>query len=118
MWGEPLNSEDFKELFNDYVEEQKIHLKSEPTNLYQVVKSMTEKGNFYSRILLVTKLKESDNISMDYLKESILDEVKELIEKPFNIMLVIIGVQFSLILIEVNSINKIIIKLFLFIVFW
>jgi hypothetical protein len=105
MWGEPLNTEDFKELFSDYVEEQKIHLKSEPTNLYQVVKSMTENRNFYSRILLVTKLKESENISMDHIKESILDEVKEIIEKPFNIMLVIIGAQFCLILIEVSFLN-------------
>ena len=105
MWGEPLDSTELNEFNDNYGEEKKILLKSEPQNLYNVVRDMSEKSSAYSRICLVTSLVEGrETVILEKLKEKLLIEIGTLIEKPYNIMISIIGATNSIILIEVSYI--------------
>ena len=119
MWGEPLNAEEFKELFSEGVEEKKIGLKTEPNSLYDVVKAMCKNSEVYSRLCLASKIREIDNINIEKLKEQIINEIKKLIEKPVNIQILLLGTQNCFITLEssgdkllefMNNLNKLIKK--------
>lgn len=106
MWGAPLNPDELKEYIPEETDEAKISIKQEPKNLYQVIKAMTDQGNFYSRICLVTKLKDIEMPSLDKLKELLIDEINSFIEKPVNILLNILGGQYCIFSLEVSYSTK------------
>lgn len=94
----------YQSLNEEFKLDDKIRLKEEPANLYDVVKRMYDGSPNFSRVLTISRLEEynskKEKLTRDMIVNSISEEIKSSIQKPRNCFIVILGSQYVMVLLE------------------
>lgn len=103
FWKEPFNPNEYNELFHEYSVEPKINLKNEPKHLYDVLKNTVGELKSFSRLCILSKLKESgpkgEKMTREFIISSITSEIKDSTVVP-NFFLTVLGASYIILLLE------------------